>query len=122
MKNLLTATPPPIMNVDPTSRRRTQKLKTPVTRDSFLTWNLNHQSYCRQDASLRKFLPGGTMSTWKALDEDKTRGILIMKADDDGNKVTDVDATDNIRSALSEFLSLLGAYCQDKIKTLQAGD
>ena len=118
------------MSLDPTSRRKASKLKSPVTRDSFLTWDLNHQSYCRQDANFRKFLTGGTMSTWKSLDEDETHGVQIMKKlnygtfmlDGDGHRILDEDATDTRRSALSEFLACLGAYCPENfIHTLGDG-
>ena len=61
------------------------------------------------------------MSTWKSLDEDETRGVQIMKKlndgtfmlDGDGHRILDEDATDTLRSALSEFLACLGAYCPE---------
>ena len=105
--------------MDPGSRRKPYKLKSPVTRDSFLTWDLNHQSFCRQDADFRKFLPGGTMATWKAFDEDETRGISVMKTnpndgafllDDNGDHIPDDVITDRLRASLSDFLVCLGTY------------
>ena len=105
---------------DPTSRRKAYKLKSPVTRDSFLTWDLNHQSFCRQDPAWRKFLPGGTSKEWLPYDEDDTRGIKIWKETDgvrtldgDGNPILDTEATDKQRSALTEFLVCLGTYCPE---------
>jgi hypothetical protein len=105
--------------MDPGSRRKPYKLKSPVTRDSFLTWDLNHQSFCRQDADFRKFLPGGTMTTWTAFDEDETRGIAVMKKnpvggafllDDNGDQIPDDVTTDRLRASLSDFLVCLGTY------------
>ena len=93
--------------------RIAKKLEKPVTRDSFLTWNLNYQSYCRQNPAFRKFLPGGTLTTWKAYDEDETRGINVMKVNTAGADVLDDEATDATRSALSEFLSSLGGFCPE---------
>ena len=90
--------------------RIAKKLEKPVTRDSFLTWNLNYQSYCRQNPAFRKFLPGGTLTTWKAYDEDETRGINVIKVNAAGADVLDDEATDATRSALSEFLSSLGGF------------
>ena len=53
------------------------------------------------------------MSTWKAFDEDDTRGITVMKTNNDGEDVLDDDATDTTRSNLSEFLSTLGGFCPE---------
>ena len=109
---------------DPTSRRKAYKLKSPVTRDSFLTWDLNHQSFCRQDPEWKRFLPGQTRATWTPFDEDETRGIHIVKrervdevwrdcVDQEGNPVPDLEATDRVRSALQEFLVCLGTYAPE---------
>ena len=53
------------------------------------------------------------MSTWKAYDEDETRGIRIMKTNATGDQILDDEATDTTRSNLSEFLSTLGGFCPD---------
>ena len=96
---------------DPTSRRKCFKLKSPVTRDSFLQWSLNHQSFCRQDPTWTEFLPGGTDDKWSSYDEDETRGIYIWEREADGrsNKmdtfgqpILDKKRTNKIRTALTE--------------------
>ena len=68
---------------DPTARRKAMKLKSPVTRDSFYTWDLNHRSFCRQFQDWIQFLPDGTKETWKSYEEDRTRGITINKRNED---------------------------------------
>ena len=68
--------------MEPTARRHTIKLAGPVTRDKFITWDMNHRSFSRQFKEWRPFLPGtGTRQTWKSFAEDPTYGITIMKAD-----------------------------------------
>ena len=94
---------------DPYSRRVTKKLKSPVTRDSFVTWDMNHRSFCRQFKEWLPFLPGGTRTTWTSSADDPTRGITVMKLED-GNQVIDEDKTNETRSALEEFLRCLGTY------------
>ena len=103
------------MSADPTSRKRAQKLKSPVTRDSFLVWDLNHRSFCRQNPEWQQFLPGGINSTWKPFDEDETQGISVFKTEMQGDPqvlVTlgelNTEATNKARSALQEFLAILG--------------
>ena len=93
---------------DPTARRKTYKLKEPVTRDSFNTWDLNHRAFCRQDKDWQQFLPSGTRENWAAY-EDATRGITITKVDN-GNNVLDKEQTNKVRSALEDFLVTLGPY------------
>ena len=86
---------------DPTARRKALKLKTPVTRDSFLLWDLNHKSFCRQEPSWLPFLPTGTRSTWKPFDEDETRGISIFKVEAEVvTNTLDEEATNKMRNAL----------------------
>ena len=99
---------------DPTARRKAFKLKPIVTRDSFLLWDLNHKSFCRQEASWLPFLPGGTRSTWNAFDEDETRGISVYKIEAQvvTNTLDEVE-TNKARNALEEFLVCLGTYCPD---------
>ena len=98
---------------DPTARRKALKLKTPVTRDSFLLWDLNHKSFCRQEPSWLPFLPTGTRSTWKPFDEDETRGISIFKVEAEVVTNTLEEATNKMRNALEEFLVCLATYCPD---------
>ena len=107
---------------DPTLRRKLNKLKSPVTRDSFLTWDLNHRSFCRQNVDWLQFLPGGTNSTWKRFDEDETQGIQVFKTEmreQGGQQVRvtlnelDNEATNKARAALQEFLSILGTYAPE---------
>ena len=110
------------MSADPTARRKAYKLKTPVTRDSFLTWDLNHKSFCRQNVEWQKFLPGGTNSTWKRYDEDDTHGITIYETqmrvingrqERVPTQHTDETATNKARAALQEFLVVLGTYAPE---------
>ena len=107
---------------DPTSRRKAYKLKSPVTRDSFLTWDLNHRSFCRQNTDWLQFLPGGTNAAWKRFDEDETQGINVFKTeiqDQGGQQVRvttadlDADATNKARGSLQEFLVVLGTYAPE---------
>ena len=99
---------------DPTARRKAMKLKSPVTRDSFYTWDLNHRSFCRQFQDWIEFLPDGTKETWKSYEEDRTRGITIVKRNADSTvDVPDEDITSRVRSALTEFLTCLGTYCPE---------
>ena len=104
------------------NRRKALKLKTPVTRDSFYTWNLNHQAFSAQEPQWRQFLPGGLRSTWLAKCEDDTRGITVYRRqlvtndiirDAQGQPVVDETATNNLRSALQNFLISLGNVCPD---------
>ena len=94
---------------DPTSRRKTYKLKDPITRDSFNTWDLNHRAFCRQDAEWTKFLPGGTRDRWTAFSVDKTRGLTLTKRQG-GEDVLDEAATNKIRASLEDFLVILGTF------------
>ena len=90
------------------------KLKSPVTRDSFYTWDLNHRSFCRQFQDWIQFLPDGTGETWKSYDEDRTRGITITKRNEENTAdVPDDDKNNKVRSALTEFLTCLGTYCPE---------
>ena len=107
---------------DPTARRKAYKLKQPVSRDSFLTWDLNHKSFCRQNPDWIKFLPGGTNATWKRYDEDDTQGITIYETqmrviggrqERVPTEHIDVTATDKARAALQEFLVVLGTYAPE---------
>ena len=109
-----------IVMAETTNRRKALQLKKPVTRDSFYTWNLNHQAFCNQETQWRQFLPGGTRSTWIAKNEDETRGLTIYRRnlvandiirDGHGNPVVDEGATNNIRAALQNFLIQLGNVC-----------
>ena len=99
---------------DPTSRRRAYKLKDPITRDTFQTWDLNHRSFCRQDPEWRKFLPGQTRKTWVAYDVDDTRGINVYHPAVGANPpVLDEDETDKVRASLEDFLVTLGTYAPE---------
>ena len=103
--------------MDPTARRRTIKLAGPVTRDKFITWDMNHRSFSRQFKEWRPFLPGtGTRQTWKSFTEDPTYGITIMKADP--TQGIDENATNDMRSALQEFLDCLAAFCPEHYYTM----
>ena len=61
------------------------------------------------------------MISWLLFDDDETRGIKIMKKeangafslDRDGNQVLDAETTDQVKSALQEFLVCLGTYCPE---------
>ena len=97
---------------NPTARRKTYKLKAPVTRDSFQVWNLNHKSFCRKEASWLAFLPAGTRANWTSYDEDETRGVHMYKVvrDEVTNDLYDKQI-DKGRAALEEFLVCMGTYC-----------
>ena len=107
------------MMADPLYRKVPQKLKEPVTRDSFLVWDLNHRSFCRQKQEWLQFLPGGTSSTWLPFDEDETQGIKVFKTEmqEQGGRQVRVtlaeineEATNAARASLAEFLNILGTY------------
>ena len=85
-----------------TGRRKAIKLKTPVTRDGFYIWNLNHQAFCCQEPSCRQFFPDMVgINTWLPKNEDPTRGIAVYKKDNrgvelqegHGNRIIDQEAT-----------------------------
>ena len=100
---------------DPTSRRKAYRLKGTVTRDTFLTWDMNHRSYCRQFPDWLAFLPTGTRPTWKSFTEDPTRGISITKVGPAPDRLVTEDETETnkVRNALEEFLVTLGTYCPE---------
>ena len=116
--SLRTCDHPPLTNSstmgDPTSRRKAYRLKGVITRDSVLTWDMNHRSFCRQFPEWQAFLPGGTRESWKSYNEDQSRGIIIMKAGRDENtQETDEIETNKVRTALEDFLTCLGTYCPE---------
>ena len=92
--------------------RTIKKLSTPVTRDSFTTWDMNNRSFYRQFPEFRAFLPGGTMPKWTSFSVDPTSGINIMKPEG-ANQVLDVVKTDKARSDLEEFLLHMGSSCPE---------
>ena len=105
-----------------TARRKAIKLKTPVTRDSFYTWTLNHQAFCCQEPAWRQFCPGMEgITTWLPKNEDDTRGVKVYRKNVNGQEVTDAngqrivdrDGTNSTRLALESFLVCLGTYCPD---------
>ena len=100
------------MSGDPTSRRKAYRLKGSVTRDAFLTWDMNHRSFCRQFPEWLAFLPTGTRPTWTSFTEDPTRGIHVTKIGPgpDRLEVADDIETNKCRNALEEFLVCLGTY------------
>ena len=62
-----------------------------MSRDDVVSWDYNHQAYCRQITDWLQWLPGGTKSEWKASDEDETNGLPnIMKAAPNADTVDDV--------------------------------
>ena len=103
---------------DPTSRRKAYRLKGSVTRDAFLTWDMNHRSFCRQFQEWQAFLPTGTRPSWTSFNEDQTRGINIMQAGVHAEtgaaiEVPNENETNKIRTALEDFLVCLGTYCPE---------
>ena len=103
--------------LDPAARRKPYKLKTPITRDSFLIWTLNQKSYCRQFPDWIPFLPGGTRSNWTCFDDDPTRGLTIIKKVKNLLGIiedqVDEDATNKLRNGLEELLECIGTYCPE---------
>ena len=98
------------------NRNKPYKLTPPLTRDSVITWDYNQRAYSRQNKLWRKYLPGGTSSTWTATKVDPTHGIKVMKTRTrqvDGVDVTedtdqiDDEKTDDARSAFEDFLTCL---------------
>ena len=104
------------------ARLKPTKLKSPVTRDTFYTWTLNHKAFCRQNPDWLQFLPGSLgFSSWVPYNEDEIRGILIPRTDGQGREqrdgqgviIPDMQATNKARAALESFLVCLGTYCPD---------
>ena len=81
-----------------------------------------HMSFCRQFPEWQAFLPGGTRANWKSYNEDQSRGIIVIKAGRDANaQEPDETETNKVRTALEDFLTCLGTYCQENFMLSSIG-
>ena len=82
-----------------------------MSRDDVVSWDYNHQAYCRQVPDWLQWLPNGTRKEWTASDDDETNGLpVIMKAAPNNDEVDD-DATNKVRASLQNFLTCLAVNC-----------
>ena len=61
-------------------------------------------SFCRQNEAWQAFLPDGDRATWTSFDDDKTYGLIALKAD---LETTDPVETKKLRAAFKDFLNCM---------------
>ena len=87
-----------------------------VKKDDFETFWHILITYCQQDYEYMDFFEGGTLSQWRALAVDNTRGINITATEDEINNSATAaeDARKKTlmkRAALNSLLTTIAAYC-----------
>ena len=91
--------------------------KGPLSRDDLSTWEYNQMSFCRQNEAWQAFLPDGDRATWTSFDDDKTYGLIALKAD---LETTDPVETKKLRAAFKDFLNCMSVHCPTNFtKTVQ---
>ena len=82
-----------------------------MSRDDVVSWDYNHQAYCRQIPDWLQWLPGGTRDGWSASDEDETNGLPELMKPAPNQADFDEDATNKLRASLQNFLTCLAVNC-----------
>ena len=76
-----------------------------------VSWDYNHQAYCRQIPEWLQWLPGGTRDGWTASDADETNGLPKLRKPAPNQDDIDEDATNKLRASLQNFLTCLAVNC-----------
>ena len=84
-----------------------------ITRDDFITWKYNLQSFLRQKAEWSSFMPGGEHEEWTCLDEDTTRGLVTNPVDitDENAREEGKEKTFLLRGHNEDFLTCVATFC-----------
>ena len=84
-----------------------------ITRDDFITWKHNLQSFLGQKTEWSSFMPGGENAEWVCLDEDSTRGLVInpldISSEDSRQEVK--QKTFLLRGNNEDFLTWVATLC-----------
>ena len=84
-----------------------------ITRDDFITWKYNLQSFLRQKTEWSSFMPGGENAEWTCLDEDATRGLVANPADisNEESRQEGKEQTFLLRGHNEDFLTCVATFC-----------
>ena len=84
-----------------------------ITRDDFITWKYNLQSFLRQKTEWSLFMPGGDYTEWTCLDEDATRGLVINPVDiaDENSRQEAKQKTFLLRGQNEDLLTCVATFC-----------
>ena len=84
-----------------------------ITRDDFITWKYNLQSFLRQKTEWSSFMPGGEYAEWTCLDEDTTRGLATDPVDiaDENSRQEAKEKTFLLRGHNEDFLTCVATFC-----------
>ena len=84
-----------------------------ITRDDFITWKYNLQSFLRQKTEWSCFMPGGKHEEWTCSDEDATRGLVTTPVDitDENAREEAKEKTFLLRGHNEDFLTCVATFC-----------
>ena len=86
--------------------------ETSLTRDDFITWKYNLQSFLRQKTEWAEFMPGGEHSEWTCLDENDTRGLSVDPTDQSRESIAEArEKTLLLRGNNEDFLTCVATFC-----------
>ena len=84
-----------------------------ITRDDFVTWKYNLQSFLRQKTEWSPFMPGGEYAEWTCLDDDTTRGLITNPVDisDENSRQEAKEKSFLLQGHNEDFLTCVATFC-----------